>query len=137
MELGARDDQGALTPERAAQSLDYWRDQARGVLSDPEAMNSTTALKSYAHNTAAAANLLAEHGFTEQAEEAYRLAAQLWPGSAKSIGGLADLLMRSGREAEARQVIVEFNRSYPGEQLDLEQTSAAARLVGQPPVAKP
>lgn len=137
MELGARDEQNAFTAERAAQSLDYWRSKAQEVFSDPEAMNSTSALKSYSDNTAAAANLLAEHGFAAEAEEAYRLAAQLWPGSAKSIGGLADLLLRGGRGDEARQLVGEFNQTFPDQRKDLERTSAAARIIGPAPVARP
>ncbi len=130
MELGARDEQNAFTPERATQSLDYWRNKAQEVFSDPEAMNSTYALKSYAHDTAAAANLLAEHGFAAEAEEAYRLAAQLWPGSTKSIAGLADLLMRGGREAEARRLVGDFSQKYPDQWKDLERFSAAGRIIG-------
>jgi len=137
MELGARDEQNAFTPERATQSLDYWRNKAQEVFSDPEAMNSTSALRSYAHNTAAAANLLAVHGFTAEAEEAYRIATQLWPGSSKSIGGLADMLMRGGRETEARQLVVDFNQKYPDERKSLERISAAARIIGPAPSAKP
>ena len=34
MELGARNDQNAFTPERATQSLDYWRNKAQEVLSE-------------------------------------------------------------------------------------------------------
>ena len=137
MELGARDEQNAFTPERATQSLDYWRNKTQEVLSDPEAMNSNYALKSYSHNTAAAANLLAEHNFTAEAEETYRLAAQLWPGSSKSIGGLADLLMRDGRETEARQLVGEFNQKFPDQRKDLERISAAARLILPAGVAPP
>ncbi len=137
MELGARDEQNPFTPERAAQSLDYWRNKAQEVFSDPDAVNSTYALKSYAHDTAAAANLLAEHGFTAEAEEAYRLAAQLWPGSSKSIAGLADLLLRGGRETEARQLVVDFNQKYPDQRKDLERISAAARIIGPAPSGRP
>lgn len=130
MELGARDEQIAFTPEHAAQSLDYWRNRAQQAFSDPEAMNSDYALKSYSHDTVSAANLLAAHNFTAEAEEAYRLASQLWPSNPESVGGLADILVRSGRVTEARQLIGSFDQSYPDQQKDLQRISSAARLVG-------
>jgi hypothetical protein len=137
MELGARDEQNAFTPERAAQSLDYWHGVAQQVLSDPEALGSAYALKSYSHDTVSAANLLAAHNFTAEAEEAYRLAAQLWPGNPESVAGLADLLLRGGREAEARQLVGAFRQQYPDQRNDLERISAAARMIGPAPVARP
>lgn len=137
MELGARDEQTTFTPERAAQSLDYWRNMTQQVFSDPEAMNSTYALKSYSHDTVSAANLLAAHNFTAEAEEAYRLAAQLWPGNPESVGGLADLLTRGGREAEARQIVGDFNQNHPDQRKDLERISTAARIIGSAAVVTP
>src|SRR5258706_11417645 len=47
MELGARDDQNTFTAERAAQSLDYWRNAAQQALSDFDATGSEAALQSY------------------------------------------------------------------------------------------
>jgi len=130
MELRAQDGQNTFTPERATQSLDYWRNAAQQILADPEAAASESALKSYSHDTASAANLLAAHNFTAQAEEAYRLAAQLWPGNPESTGGLADILMRGGREDEARQLLRDFSQKYPDQRKDLERISAAWRLLG-------
>jgi hypothetical protein len=130
MELGAQDAQNAFTAERAAQSLDYWRHAAQGIFSDPEAMGSTYALKSYSHDTVAAANLLAAHHFTVEAEEAYRIAAHLWPGNPGSIAGLADILLRDGREVQARQLIQNFALKHPDQREDLERISAAVRSIG-------
>lgn len=130
MELGAQNAQNAFTAERAAQSLDYWRNAAQGIFSDPEAIGSTYALKSYSHDTVAAANLLAAHHFTAEAEEAYHIAAQLWPGNAESVAGLAGILLRDGREAEARQLIQDFNLKHPDQREDLERISAAVRSIG-------
>jgi hypothetical protein len=70
-------------------------------------------------------------------EETYRLAAKIWPGSARSTGGLADLLVRGGRQAEASQLIGDFNRNYREAREDLEQISAAARIIGPAPGARP
>jgi hypothetical protein len=137
MELGARNGQNDFTTDRAAQSLDYWRDKAQQVFSDLEAISSESALKSYSHDTVSAANLLAAHNFTAEAEEAYRLAAQLWPSNPESVVGLADVLLRGGRETEARQLVGDFNQKYPDQRKDLERISAAARIIGPAPSAKP
>lgn len=137
MELGARDEQNQFGPERAAQTLDYWRSRAQQIANDPEALNSTYALKSYAHDTVAAANLLAANQFTAEAEQAYRLAALLWPANAESVGGLADLLARSGREAEAHQLLAEFDQKFPDLRKDLERISARARVINSGESPKP
>src|SRR5262245_24489953 len=81
MELRAQDGQNAFTPERAGQTLDYWRNEAQQILADPDAVASPATLKSYSHDTVAAANLLAAHDFVAEAEQAYRLATQLWPSN--------------------------------------------------------
>jgi hypothetical protein len=76
-----------------------------------------------------AGDLLAAHNFSGQAEEAYRLGTQLWPGSPESVGRLADLMATSGRENEARQLLEDFTQKYPSEQKDLERISAAAHIL--------
>ena len=129
MELQARDEQNTFTAERAAQSLDYWRNAAQQILSDPEAAGSDAALKSWSHDTVAAANLLASHSFGAEAEAAYRLGTQLWPGNPESAGGLADLLAASGRENEAKQLLDDFARKYPDQLKDLERSSSAVRFL--------
>ena len=123
MELGARDGQNDFTPERATQTLDYWRAAAGRVFSDPTAAGSEEVLKSYSHDAVSAANLLAAHQFSAEAEQAYRLAAQLWPENPESVAGLAGILAQSGREEEARRMLAEFARQHPGQQKDLERIS--------------
>jgi hypothetical protein len=136
MELSARNDDNQFTAERAAQSLQYWQAAAQQQLSDPEAANSDAAMKSYSHDAVAAANLLAAHNFGGEAEQAYRLATQLWPGNPESVGGLADLLAANGRESEARQMLQDYARKYPDEKKNLELTSSLWRLVGSAQAAK-
>ncbi|HWX22398.1 MAG TPA: hypothetical protein VN578_21055 [Candidatus Binatia bacterium] len=113
MELHVPDAQNTFTPERAAQSLDFWRTTAEDVLADPEATGSTDALKSYSHDAASAANLLAAHNYTAEAEQAYRLSSQLWPGNPEAVGNLATLLANTGRSNEAHQLLDNFARNYP------------------------
>src|SRR5262245_19123190 len=110
MELNARNDQNTFTAERAIESLDYWRNAAQQIFSDVEAASSEYVLKSYSHDASAAANLLAAHNFDSQAEETYRLATQLWPGNPECVGGLANLLSATGREAEAQQLMDNFSK---------------------------
>jgi len=130
MELSARDEQNTFTASHATQYLDYWRETAQRVLSDGEGVGSDTALKSYSHDTVSAANLLAAHNFNAEAEQAYRLATQLWPENPESVGGLANLLAASGRQSEAQRILDDFNRQYPGRQKDLERVRSTFVLIG-------
>ena len=137
MELHGQDGQNPFTVERAAQSLDYWRNTAQQILSDPEATGSPDVLKSYSHDAVSAANLLAAHSFYSEAEQAYRLATQLWPGNPESIAGLAELLASGGREDEAGQILEDFARKYPDQRKDLERVRAAWRFVGPAQAPQP
>jgi len=99
------------------------------VLADPGTADSSAALKSYSHDRVAAANLLAAHNFISEAEQGYRLAEQLWPENPESVSGLADLLVGTGRQSEARQLLEDFARQHPDQQRDLERFSASWRLL--------
>ena len=82
-------------------------------------------MKSYSHDAAAAANLLAAHRHIEAAEQTYRLATDLWPENPEPVSGLAELFTRAGREDEARHAIEEFKRRFPKQQRDLERLRAS------------
>jgi hypothetical protein len=129
MELRAQDGQNVFSPERAAQSLDYWRHTAQQVLSDPEATGSPATLKSYSHDAVSAANLLAAHNFSTEAEQSYRLATQLWPENPEPIAGLAELLTAKGRANEAEQLIESFEKQYPGQRKELDRARARGSIV--------
>src|SRR6266566_448303 len=120
MELHAPDAQNAFTPETAAQSVDYWRTTTQNVLADAEAAASPYALRCYSHDADSAANLLAAHDYTAEAEQAYRLSSQLWPGNPEAAGGLATILARTGHADEARQLLDDFARSYPDQRPAIE-----------------
>ena len=77
----------------------------------------------------AAADLLGAHNFSTEAEQAYRLATQLSPENVESVDGLGELLMRSGREKEARQLFDDFTRQHPGQRQELERSSVSFRLI--------
>lgn len=125
MQLGVPDAPAAFTPDVAAQTLDYWQNTAQDILADPQAAASESALRSYSHDINAAANLLAAHNYTDQAEQTYRLATQLWPGNPEPIDGLAGILARTGRANEARQLLDNFARTYPQQQSALPSVWSA------------
>jgi tetratricopeptide (TPR) repeat protein len=110
MELRAQD---AYTSERAGQSLDYWRDVAQQLMSDADTPEGSAVRKTYSKMVSSQANLMADHNFTADAEQAYRLAAQLEPSSPEAVYGLANLLANSGRNQEAQRVISDFQRRNP------------------------
>jgi hypothetical protein len=135
MELGAQNAQNDFTSERATQSVDYWRSVARSLLADPEAANSTYTLRAYSHDVNSTANLLASHNFMSQAEEAYRLASQIVPGSPEAVSGLANILDQTGRAGEARRLLENFARQYPENTQELEKIRGMLPVAGPP--AKP
>jgi len=113
MELRAQDVQNSFTSERAGQVLDYWHNEAQQLISAPDTPEGSDPRKTYSKMIAAQANLLASHDFTSEAEQAYRLAAQLEPSSPEGAYGLANLLAANGRTDEARQIIDSFNQRNP------------------------
>jgi exonuclease VII large subunit len=137
MELNGRSGQNDFSPERASEYVDYWRNASQQILNDSEATASETVLKSYSHDTAAAANLMAAHQFSAEAEEAYRMSAQLWPQNPAAVGGLTDLLAQTGREKEARQMLDNFARDYPERLKDLERVLASSSITWTAPTTKP
>ncbi len=120
MQLNVQDAQNTFTGDQAAQSLNYWQSKAQTLLGDPEASASETTLKSYSHDVNSTANLLAAHNFTAEAEQAYNLASQLWPASPEAVEGLAGILNRTGRAAEAQQLLDNFVRRHPDQRPAIE-----------------
>ena len=135
MELRAQDRQDNFPAEQAAQSVDYWRATTQRLLSDPEATTSPETLKTYSHDVTAQANLLAAHNYTAEAEQAYRLSSQLWPGNPEPVRGIAEILSLTGRPDEARRLVENFGRTYPDQRAALEALAAQWRIVG-PPAAR-
>jgi hypothetical protein len=136
MELGAQDAQNQFTSERAAQSVDYWRSITQTLLADPEAANSTYALRAYSHDVSSTANLLASHNFMSEAEAAYRLASQIVPGNPEAVTGLASVLEQTGRATEARGLLEDFARQYPDSAKEMEKIRATF-LWTAPPARPP
>jgi len=120
MELRVQDEQSALTAERAAQSLDYWRNTAQQLLSDPETPDTSDARKAYSHMAMAQANLFAEHNYSAEAEQAYRVASELSPSYFEPVDQLSKLLLRTGRADEARQLRDNFARNHPDQRPEVD-----------------
>lgn len=133
MELRALDGQNAFTPQRAAQSLDYWRTATEQLLSDPAAAGSQDTLLTHSHDAAAAANLLAAHNYTAEAEQAYRLSSQLWGGNPEPVAALSELLFRNGRADEARQLLENFAHEHPKEREALERIRGTWSVTAKNP----
>lgn len=100
----------------------------------PEAAGSETTLKSYSHDLNSTANLLAAHNFTTEAEQAYGLASQLWPGNPAAVEGLAGVLSSTGRATEAEQLLDNFVRNYPDQRPAIE--TFRGTIVGTGPTAR-
>lgn len=127
MELGPKEGPTSMTTESAAQAVDYWQNRTEQLLADPEASASPYALKSYAHDTVSTGNLLAARGFPSEAEQAYRLASQLWPGNPESVAGLVEILSQGGHRDEAKQLLDDFLRTYPDQRQQLERVTSGFR----------
>src|SRR5260370_26178555 len=91
MELRVQDAQNAFTPERAAESVDYWRTMAQQIISDPEGPEGSDSRKTYSHMADAQANLLAAHNYNSEAEQEYRLPMRPYPRNAESRQARSDL----------------------------------------------
>ena len=113
MELGVQDVQNSFTRETAAQAVNYWRDTAQQVLSDAEAPADSADRLAYSKMAAAQAALLADHQYSAEAEQAYRLAMQISPASPQAVYGLGQLLATTDRADEARQLVADFERAHP------------------------
>lgn len=130
MELNAQGEGGSFDADMAGQSVDYWRSTAASLLADPEAGSYT--MKAYSHDINATANLLAAHNFTAEAEEAYSLASQVWPGNPEPVTGLAQVLAQTGHEDQARALLDQFASKYPDQQKAIDQARSVIVWSGKP-----
>jgi hypothetical protein len=117
MELNSENE---FTSERAAQSLGYWRQLSQKILSDSDVAASDIARRSYSHDAVAAANLFAAHNFTSEAESAYLLAQDIWPGNPEVTAHLADLYTRTGRKNDADELLNDFLNKHPNEKNNIK-----------------
>ena len=113
MELGAGNGQNALTPERAAESVDYWRAASQQLQSAPVTDDLTLARQAYAKMAAGQARLLLDHNFPAQAEDDFRIANQICPSSPEVVFSYVQLLMQQGRVGDAIPVVENAVKAAP------------------------
>jgi tetratricopeptide (TPR) repeat protein len=113
MQLRAPDGQNSFTLDTAGDTLQYWRNTADQLEGDTDAPEGSEVRKTYSHMAVAQANLMTDHHYDSEAEQTYRLAMEMEPSNPEAVYGLANLLNKSGRLDEARQLVDDFSQSHP------------------------
>jgi tetratricopeptide (TPR) repeat protein len=113
LELRAKDEQNALSPERATQTVDYWRTTAEMLNSGPDATDSLFPRVAYAKMASEQAALLLDRGYAAEAEQALRLANEIGPGSPEAFFRLLNLLVAQGRINDALAAAEATYQSLP------------------------
>jgi tetratricopeptide (TPR) repeat protein len=128
MELGVQD-QSTFTQARAAESAAYWKSVAEQLRATPDEANGETPLKAYSKLAMGQANLFAERGFFEAAEQTYRTALEMRPSYADATAALAELLQRTGRGEEARVLVDRFAQNYPDKVEALKKSRSSGSVT--------
>jgi tetratricopeptide (TPR) repeat protein len=102
-ELRSTDTANALTPERAAQALDYWRGLTQTVLAGTDPASAPR--EAYTKMILGQGGLFEERQLPAQAEQAFQLATSLSPGNPEAVFRYVNLLTQQQRYADARQVV--------------------------------
>jgi hypothetical protein len=113
-ELRATDTADALTPERAAQSLDYWRSTTQTLLADAD--TASAARDAYAKLILGQAGLFLDRNLSGEAEQAYQLATSLNPAYPEGVFKYVKLLTDQKRFDEARQIVQTAATAAPDNQ---------------------
>ncbi len=117
MELGVPNEQQALTPESATQSVNYWRSAADQLLADTgDAATEVNVLKTYSKMASAQAALFADHNLPAQAEQAFQIAMQIYPSNPEAINPYVALLVSENRITDAIQVAQKAVNAAPANQ---------------------
>jgi tetratricopeptide (TPR) repeat protein len=116
MEVRVQDEQNALTQERAAQSVDYWRATTEKLLSDSQAADSRDVRLTYSKMASSQAELLLNRNYTAEAEQTYRLATEIGPASPEAVFGYVNLLAGQHRIDEAIPVAEAAIQANPEKQ---------------------
>ncbi len=113
MEVRPRDEQYALTPESAAQTVDYWRNAAGQLLNDADAQASDAVRKSYSKLLASQGGLFEERKHVAEAEQLFRLASEVCPSSPEAVFRYVNLLVSQGRVSETLPIVENAMRADP------------------------
>jgi hypothetical protein len=131
MELRVPDAQQAFTAEAAAQAADYWRTATQSLLAGSDIQADAEARKAYAKMATAQAGLLADHGFTTEADEAYRLATNIGPSNPEAVLPYASFLANQKRFAEAIPMLETAASAAPDNQ-QFRDLLKAVRAIQSP-----
>ena len=104
MEIAIHDPQNALTSQRAAQSVNYWRTTTRQLLSDHEAAESRPVRLIYGKMAAEQAALLLSRSYPDEAEETFRFATEICPACPVAIYRYVSMLTEQKRFDDAIEV---------------------------------
>ena len=116
MEVSPLDQQNALTPERASETVDYWRNATGQLLNDPDAQASDAVRKSYSKLLSSQAGLFEQRKHTAEAEQLLRLANEVCPYSPEAVFRYCNLLITQGRVNETLPVVQNAIRADPNNQ---------------------
>ena len=116
MEVSPRDGQNALTPERAAETVDYWRNATGQLLNDPDAQASEAVRKSYSKLLSSQGGLFEERKHMAEAEQLFRLASEVCPSSPEAVFRYINLLVSQGRVNETLPIVENAIRADPNNQ---------------------
>jgi hypothetical protein len=103
----------AVTADEAAQSVNYWQNEAQNLQSGGE--TSEPVLRSYSHDADSQGNLLANNNYPAEAGQAYQTALNIWPGSVEAITGLTRVLAQQGQFDQAGQALDAFVQNNPNQ----------------------
>jgi tetratricopeptide (TPR) repeat protein len=113
MEVNPRDQQNALTPETAAQTVDYWRNATDQLLNDADAQASDAVRKSYSKLLASQGGLFEQRKHLAEAEQLFRLASEVCPYSPEAVFRYINLLVSQGRVGETLPIVENAIRADP------------------------
>jgi len=97
--------QDGLTPERAAQAVDYWRTTTQQLLSDPAITGSSPVRLAFGEMASNQAALLLDRKYVAEAEQTFRMAAELLPANPAVVFRYVSFLTGQKRFDDAIPVV--------------------------------
>ena len=130
MELRAGDS-SPLTAQTAAQALDYWSELAQSLNSDPDSTDDSAPRRTWSKMAVAQGNLLADHQFSDQAEQAYSIALEICPYNPEAVFDYAGLLAAQGRWQDAASAVETAAKADPANQQFQQLATQLRQRAGQ------
>jgi len=132
MEVKTANTQGTLTPERAAETVDYWRNATGQLLNDPDAQSSEAVRKTYSKLLSSQAGLFLEQSHPTEAESLFRLAYEVCPYSPEAVFRYCNLLIAQNRVNETLPVVQGALRAEPNNEQFRNLQAELNRLAAAP-----